>query len=64
MRTLNSRRGRLWAFTLFGIAVALLVLGLLPWALTFEISLVISMVVMAVIFCWLVWLLATGRAGC
>lgn len=63
MRTLNSRRERRRGFVLLGLTVALIVLWLLPWQLTGEISLVTSMVVMAVIFCWIVWALMTGRAG-
>jgi hypothetical protein len=60
----NGQHARFWGFTFFGIAMALLVLGLIPgWGVTADIS-VVGIAVLSIWFlCWLAWALATGRVG-
>jgi hypothetical protein len=60
----NGRHIRLWGFILLGIAVALLLLGLVPgWGLTAEIDFVAGSLVAIAFLCWLAWQVATGRMG-
>jgi hypothetical protein len=59
----NGRHIRFWGFTVLGVAVALVVLGLLPWVVTTDISLALTMAASIVILGWLAWAIGTGRAG-
>jgi hypothetical protein len=60
----NGRHARFWGFTFFGIAMALLVLGLIPgWGITAEISFVGIAVLSIWFLSWLVWAMVTGRVG-
>jgi hypothetical protein len=59
----NGRHVRAWGFTLFGVAVALFVLGLVPGTVPTEIALTATMVICFVILCGVVWGIATGRVG-
>jgi hypothetical protein len=60
----NGRHARFWGFTFFGIAMALLVLGLIPgWGITAVISIAGIAVLSIWFLCWLAWALVTGRVG-
>ena len=63
MRARDGRRSGLWGWVFLGLAVALVVLGLLPWALTTDICLAATMVVFIAILGWLAWVVGTGRVG-
>jgi hypothetical protein len=63
MRPWNGRPIRFWGLAFLGVAVALVVLGLLPWTVTADVSLALTMVVSIVILGWLAWAIGTGRVG-